>query len=61
MSNMPIVEKDKEIQICINTYFTILKSNSRVENYKDMQEVYSKLVRIVVNDFTVKRAYKFIA
>ena len=53
--------KQSNTNLCINTYFQILKSNSRVENYKDMQAVYTKLIRIIVNDFVIKGGYKFVA
>ena len=45
--------KQNNMNLCLNTYFTILKSNSRVENFQEMQEVYTKLTRIIVNDFVV--------
>lgn len=53
--------KQNNTNLCINTFFQILKSNSRVENYKDMQAVYTKLIRIIVNDFVIKGGYKFVA
>ena len=47
--------------LTINTYFSILRANSRMDNYKEIYNVYQKCIRIFIDDFLPKTSYKFLA
>ena len=53
--------KSNNSVLTINTYFSILRANSRMDNYKEIFNVYQKCIRIFIDDFLPKTSYKFLA
>ena len=45
--------------LTINVLFNILRLNSNVHKYEEIWDIYRKCIRIIVNDFAVKRQYEF--
>ena len=41
--------------LTINVLFNILRLNSNVHKYEEIWDIYRKCIRIIVNDFAVKR------